>query len=154
MVWALEGGCPNGCGVSLLRSDDAGRSWSRASAPQVDLAGFAVPVRVDDLHGWILAWGIETQAAPALLRTSDGGASWQVLGAPCTPSLGPSAVIGASSPSDVWIVCGGVPGAGQQLKQLGPAVDGGAHWVIPALSAGGHVAVLSVSSAVPPRARS
>ena len=146
-VWALEGGCPNGCAVSLLRSADAGRSWSRVNVPQLDHAGFAVPVRVDQMHGWILAWGIETQAAPTLLRTADGGASWQALGAPCTPSLGPSAAVGASSPSDVWIVCGGVPGAGQQLKQLGRSADGGAHWMITDLSSSGYVADLAVTSA-------
>jgi photosystem II stability/assembly factor-like uncharacterized protein len=146
-VWALEGGCPNGCSGSLLRSADAGRSWSRVNVPQLDHAGFAVPARVDALHGWILAWGMEMQAAPTLLRTSDGGASWQALGAPCTPSLGTSAVVGASSPSDVWVVCGGVPGAGQQLKQLGRSVDGGTHWMVSDLSSSGYVGDLAVTSA-------
>jgi hypothetical protein len=147
-VWALEGSCPNGCSLSLLRSADAGRSSSPVYVPQLDHAGFAVPAAgVDGLHGWILAWGIETRTGATLVRTSDGGATWQVLPAPCTPSLGTSAVIGASSPSDLWVVCGGVPGAGQQLKQLGRSVDGGAHWTTSDLSSSGYVADLAVTSA-------
>jgi photosystem II stability/assembly factor-like uncharacterized protein len=118
------------------------------NVPQLDHAGFAVPAAgVDGLHGWILAWGIETRTGATLVRTSDGGATWQVLPAPCTPSLGTSAVIGASSPSDLWVVCGGVPGAGQQLKQLGRSVDGGAHWTTSDLSSSGYVADLAVTSA-------
>jgi hypothetical protein len=145
-VWALEGSCPNGCSLSLQRSADAGRSWSRVSVPQLDHAGFAVPARLDDAHGWILAWGIETQSAATLLRTSDGGASWQVLPQPCTPSLGTSGVVAASSLSNVWVVCGGVPGAGQQLKLLSRSVDGGAHWTTGDLSSSGYVADLAVTS--------
>jgi photosystem II stability/assembly factor-like uncharacterized protein len=144
-VWALEGGCPNGCSLSLVRSADAGRSWSNVTVPQLDHAG--VPARPDDRHGWILSWGIEHQTSATLLRTSDGGASWQVLPSPCTPSLGPSGVVAASSPSDVWVVCGGMPGAGQQLKQLSRSVDGGAHWRTSDLSSSGYVADLAVTSA-------
>ncbi|MDQ6714169.1 MAG: hypothetical protein M3Z28_13425 [Candidatus Dormibacteraeota bacterium] len=146
-VWALEGSCSNGCSLSLLRSADAGRSWSSVNVPQLDHAGFAVTARVDDNHGWILAWGIETQPAGTLLRTSDGGVSWQALRAPCTPSLGESGAMGAASASNVWVVCGGMPGAGQQLKQLGRSVDGGAEWTISDLSSSGYVADLAVTSA-------
>jgi photosystem II stability/assembly factor-like uncharacterized protein len=146
-VWALEGGCPNGCSLSLLRSTDAGRSWSGVSVPQLDHGGFGVPARLDDRHGWILAWGIQSQTAATLLRTADGGASWQALPSPCTPSLGPSGVVATSSLSDVWVVCGGQPSAGQQLKQLGRSVDGGAHWMISDLSSSGYVADLAVTSA-------
>ena len=40
-----------------------------------------------------------------------------------------------------------MPGAGQQLKQLGRSVDGGAHWMISDLSSSGYVADLAVTSA-------
>ena len=146
-VWALEGSCPNGCSLSLLGSADAGRSWSRVKVPQLDHAGFALPARLDDAHGWILAWGIETQTGATLLRTSDGGTTWQAIPVPCTPSLGTSGVVAASSPSNVWVVCGGVPGAGQQLKQLSRSDDGGAHWTTSDLSSSGYVADLAVTSA-------
>src|SRR2546430_4003965 len=145
-VWALEGGCPNGCSLTLQRSADAGRSWSRVSVPQLDRAGFAVPARLDDAHGWILAWGIETQSAATLLRTSDGGASWQMLATPWTPSLGTGGVGAAAIPANVWVVCGGVPGAGQQLKLLSRSVDGGARWTTGDLSSSGYVADLAVTS--------
>jgi photosystem II stability/assembly factor-like uncharacterized protein len=145
-VWALEGACPNGCALSLVRSADAGRSWSRVNVPELDHAGFAVPARVDDMHGWILAWGSQNRAEPTLLRTSDGGASWQSLAGPCSPSLGPSGDISGSSPSDVWVVCGGVPGAGQQLKQMAHSADGGVHWIVIDLSSNGYVADLAVTS--------
>ena len=146
-VWALEGSCPNGCSLSLQRSADAGRSWSGVNLPQLGHAGFAVQARADATHGWILAWGLETQTGATLLQTSDGGSSWRALPAPCTPSLGSSGVVAASSPLNVWVVCGGVPGAGQQLKQLSRSVDGGAHWMTSDLSSSGYVGDLAVTSA-------
>lgn len=96
-VWAV------GYWGSVLRSDDAGRTWTSVATPtHATLYGVSF---ADARHGWIVG------QAGTLLRTSDGGDTWsaqpvmlRVAGAAPEPLHTNLFGVAAVSPSAAWAV--------------------------------------------------
>lgn len=124
----------NGCGYGLISSGDYGRSWQKAAnfpaiaVPQAQL----LPLSEKDF--WLLSAGAPLAAgdpstpAPSLLATHDGGKNWQVQANPCAKRGGAEARLAAANPQNLFIVCAGQPGAGQQPKYLFSSGDSGQSW--------------------------
>jgi photosystem II stability/assembly factor-like uncharacterized protein len=70
--WAATRGV---AGLSLWRTADGGKTWSRLAGPTDKLGDFVTGMAFRDAaHGWLsLAF---SQGGPALLVTNDGGGSW------------------------------------------------------------------------------
>lgn len=140
-AWALLGSCPQGgpCEFSLVQLDPGGQTWQplpkqpAIGGPQVQL------LRYSPQDAWVLSWGAALSAAPTagpaggvptLAVTHDGGTSWQALNPPCS-SQATAARLAALNGHQLWALCGGGPGAGQQLKTFTFSNDGGLTWSRP-----------------------
>jgi photosystem II stability/assembly factor-like uncharacterized protein len=76
------------------------------------------------------AYGLRTgQRDVTFLRTTDGGRHWVAEPSDCHEIRWCS--LSAASSSTVWLVSGGEPGAGMQLKTLRVSTDAGRHWSRP-----------------------
>lgn len=132
-VWALVGDrcavgslAPSPCGVTVDVSDDAGQSWVPTPAPPPVAEPQLQLARITPLGAYVLSYG--GSSGGALAYTSDGGAAWTVRSDPCTGPLSYSQDLAASSTDDLWMVCAGEPGAGNQAKALFRSPDGGQTW--------------------------
>lgn len=106
----------------LITTRDGGTTWHRVDvegSPKLDQFDF-----VDGQHGWV---GV----GPEILRTQDGGKTWSPVASICNEdeTWHPGS-FSFSSPKTGWLLCGGVPSAGHQGKQLFKTVDGGEHWQV------------------------
>jgi len=132
------------CPPHLLVSTDGGRGWTRATQQPVIAGTQAQIVRVSHDIGWILSWQPDRSS---LAVTRDGGDTWQSLATPCAPETSLEDRMAALDDMRIWVVCGGQPGAGMQLKQLITSTDGGRHWTYqPNLPSSGYVQSLALSA--------
>jgi photosystem II stability/assembly factor-like uncharacterized protein len=113
-------------------TSDGGSTWRRAGriTARGDLLGRPLPRAaiidvefVDRLHGW-------AASEHRLFRTVDGGRTWRGLPLDCGGDAGLPALAGISfvDRANGFALCGGQPGAGQQLKMLKTTTDGGETW--------------------------
>jgi len=114
----------------LLKTEDGGSSWHNIGKPQGKAA-----TRVqfaDEKHGWIDVYhdwlDIEVGNPDYYyLRTTDGGENWTNIKIP-DPDKYYRVAYFFISPSQGWLITGGQPGAGQQLKKMYKTSDGGNSW--------------------------
>jgi photosystem II stability/assembly factor-like uncharacterized protein len=148
-VWSvINPGClgPTTCPGQLELSSDGGASWSWT---HVSMVGFGAQiVRLGPATGWILEWQPGAQGGSSkLVVTHDGGATWVTLTPPCPAEDSFEDRMAALPDGTLWVICGGQPGAGQQIKQLAISSDGGQHWTYPPNQpSGGYVRELALSS--------
>jgi len=153
-VWLVKGNCTGNpkCSYQLLTLNPDSQTWQplpvqpSIRGPELQL------VRPDDKHAWILSWGALNNATDkpygsALVATQDAGRTWQSLPSPCEKEPVDDRLAAFDS-SHVWALCGGLPGAGQQLKYLVISSDGGQTWGKPVdLESAGYVDDLAVATA-------
>jgi photosystem II stability/assembly factor-like uncharacterized protein len=119
-AWALSRNCRR-CGYAVHRSIDAGARWRsvRLRSQRSELLQTSPGISFSDArHGVASAEGYST--------TNDGGRHWWSHPMPCGHL--DSAYAAAGEQDDVWVVCGGQPGAGDQDKRLLRTRDGGNNW--------------------------
>ncbi|HEX2910924.1 MAG TPA: YCF48-related protein [Chloroflexia bacterium] len=141
-AWAIGRQCHpdvvNGCSFSLLVANDKFQGWIKA-ANQPAIPGVETQlVRTSAQEAWLLSWGAKANPSSqdtqepfvsTLIATSDGGKSWKELSNPCSPGQGASTeILSALSGGQLWLICGGIPGAGNQQKVLFHSLDNGQHW--------------------------
>jgi hypothetical protein len=87
-------------------------------------------------------------ASRRLWASPDAGRSWRRLTTPCTWTGTYGAALAAWSPTDLGLVCGSQPAAGNQAKTFYASIDGGAHWRLTAQIAftAGYVTSLAAAS--------
>lgn len=108
-----------------------GPRWTGHSA--VGTAGF---VRTGTSSGFAVVDGTAADAsAPAgyeqvalVEETTDYGASWRPLAIPCTSETNFSIMLSAVSLDELWLGCGGEPGAGNEVKTVYRSSDAGVRW--------------------------
>lgn len=121
---ALESTCGahgERCPVQIAGSRDAGRHWaSRTLGPgKRDVVGLPSP----SLSFADASHGVASLPGGELATTGDGGERWNRRHSPCVRNETPSAA--AFGRRDVWVACGGRPGAGNQAKSLYRSADDG-----------------------------
>lgn len=114
----------------LLTTTDGGLTWQRV--PITEDAMVSRLDFIDSRHGWVATGN-------RLLRTIDGGATWTTTANLGLPSIGLGA-FSFTDPDSGWMLCGGMPGAGEQVKQLYKTENGGDNWRLIAGSARGAAA--------------
>lgn len=105
----------------LFKTLDGGSTWRMESASGI--SNIADLDFIDLREGWM-------SDGDGLLHTADGGDTWGAVVDPCsvggrTPWPDPFSFI---SHETGWIMCGGEPGAGFELKSLFHTDDGGRSW--------------------------
>lgn len=132
-AWAIEGGCPGDsskpCHYALYAEAVGGTGWQRVGPLPTVLSGRPWLARRGAKTGWILSTEVirESRETSTLVRTDDAGRSWRLLPSPCVGNPFDGRVEAVSA-HDLYAVCGGEPGAGNQLKSFAVSRDGGAHW--------------------------
>jgi len=102
-------------GHTVYRTLDRGRHWTKLRMrPGIS---FATPR---------IGLGFRVYELARLLHTRDGGRSWQRLPKAGCGSTGP--ILDLVTPQLGWMACGGLPGAGQQEKEVFRTLDGGHSW--------------------------
>lgn len=140
-VWALHGSCSEGsapvCDFGIEESSDGGRAWSDHPLPGAGgSTSYTGLLRTSATSAFLVAASLVYQQvgqppndAVTLLSTTDGGESWQtVSSAPCV-GRGWSIDLSQAPDGALWLVCGGQPGAGNQIKSVARSLDGGRTWV-------------------------
>jgi hypothetical protein len=151
-IWMVETECsssalpsPSGCPLQLLESPDGGRSW--ASSPTqppgaVVSANFNTggtangqtwldrtsPTSAYVLSGPVLSATGASGEFP-MWFTDNGGASWSERRVGCLIGA-MSVVLSAAPEGSLMAVCGGQPGAGNQIKSTARSTDGGLIWSV------------------------
>jgi hypothetical protein len=145
-VWALSGSCAQNtaaglqaCSLALDQSTDGGQTWTSvqqvpepgpatgfAPTPTVELA------RITRDRAYVLAASGNAATAIywALSYTADSGATWVSRPVPCTQEFNLGVEIAASGTNDLWLLCGGEAGAGNQPKQVFRSGSGGRTWAL------------------------
>lgn len=108
-----------------------GPRWTGHSA--VATASF---VRTSASSGFVVVDGTAADASvPAgyeqvalIEKTTNYGASWRPLAHPCTSETNFSIVLSAVSLDELWLGCGGEPGAGNEVKAVYRSSDAGVRW--------------------------
>jgi photosystem II stability/assembly factor-like uncharacterized protein len=138
VAWRLDRTrtCPTdqpGCVWTLQLSNDGGRSWQPASEqpPLVVQPGRARLAVRSPTEAWINAWSDGPAGRPngQLLVTRDAGASWQERPHPCAGGGYDESFAPSLDGQQLWLVCGGQPGVGQQPKKLFVSADDGVSWL-------------------------
>jgi len=139
-VWALHGSCATRsatvCSFGIEESSDGGRTWSDHPLPGAGRAtSYADLLRTSTTSAFLVAASLTLQLGQApknivtILSTTDRGEHWRtVSSAPC---VGAGFTVDLSRAPDgaLWLVCGGQPSAGNQLKSFARSLDGGRTWV-------------------------
>jgi hypothetical protein len=147
-AWAVVGTCPvaatpsaTSCPVVLEESVDGGLSWTpSAAAPPIEES--TAPsysdqdvelARMTRAHAYLLSFDPlgESAALAGLAYTADAGATWRMLPDPCTRGYDYAEIAGSGT-DDLWLLCAGLPSAGEQAKALYRSFDGGATWALAA----------------------
>jgi hypothetical protein len=155
-VWAVVGTCPvtgtpgaTSCPIALFESQDGGTTWTpSATAPPLEES--TAPsysdqdvelARMSREHAYLLSFDPLGQNASlaGLAYTADGGGSWRMLPDPCTHGYDYAEIAGSGT-DDLWLLCAGLPSAGEQPKALYRSFDGGGTWALMASAALGSVA--------------
>jgi photosystem II stability/assembly factor-like uncharacterized protein len=111
--------------ASVYGTHDGGLSWQQlfylkyASLYQIDF--------VDANNGWLTFISDDGNGTHGILHTTDGGKSWTAVSDPCGQGWRPGS-FSFYSPNTGFMMCGGVPGAGNQEKQLFKTTDAGQTW--------------------------
>jgi photosystem II stability/assembly factor-like uncharacterized protein len=110
-------------GSTLLRSDDAGRTWQPIGR------GVSRPSFADARHGLAIAPPCDTPGCPRshFVRTDDGGRTWHRLSRPCPRGADATAASAVSSRSAL-LLCDGQPGDGFQGKVVYGSDDAWHTW--------------------------
>jgi photosystem II stability/assembly factor-like uncharacterized protein len=140
-VWALHGSCSNAstpvCSFGIEESSDGGKTWTDHPLPETgNSTSYTDLVRTSASSAFLVAASLIYQQigqapneAVTLLSTTDRGESWQtVSSAPCV-GRGWSIDLSRAPDGALWLVCGGQPGAGNQIKSVARSLDGGRTWV-------------------------
>jgi photosystem II stability/assembly factor-like uncharacterized protein len=134
-VWAIKAACLPGivglCNFNLITLAPDGGTWEplaelpTISGQQVQL------LRLDRENAYILSWGMRIEGGPSadLIVTHNSGATWKKVTSPFESGCPVTARISAPGNRTLWAICGGEPGAGQQLKSLFISKDDGMTWV-------------------------
>jgi photosystem II stability/assembly factor-like uncharacterized protein len=122
-VWLVAGRCdywPR-CRPQLLRSDNRGLTWHRLGGALLGLSFPTSRVGFGSLYDAHDNW--------TLRRSDDGGRTWTVITDPCKQQ-GPWGMprVWFTTPREGSVLCGGQPGAGNQLKAVFRSHDGGLTW--------------------------
>lgn len=110
------------CAAHVLVTADSGHTWRDTMLPlqarDVDLSH---PTATD---GWVAA-SLGAPSQPPLIASHDSGRAWQPL-----PNPGPGFEqrVFFRDAKQGWLLAGGEPGAGAQMKELFGTVDGGHTW--------------------------
>ncbi len=130
-VWIVGAGCLEGlsdeaqrygCETYLLKSNDGGHTWSQSSLPIQGSPHIARPTATD-------AWIATSTAGPGtaqIIATHDGGETWEALSHPAPESAWEASIF-FSNAERGWLLIGGQPGAGAQMKEVFATYDGGPH---------------------------
>jgi len=151
-VWLLQARCwpvkpaqAQDCPLRMLTSGNEGRTWAPAasqppasapgyggSVPVEPAAGRSFLVRTGPQSGYVAALAVTPypvvpghQAQGRLWFTANGGRSWSRRATPCT---GMGYAMSAAPDGELFAVCAGEPGAGQQGKTAERSLDGGRTW--------------------------
>ncbi len=120
---------PQGGPAGILRTTDAGRSWSTLRGTEI---GLSFPTPTD---GWALPASGPPTGIPgkaALAHTLDGGRTWTTVDVPCPRFVGTATAVAFATGTDGLLVCTGEPGAGSQSKAILATSDGGRTWHVEA----------------------
>ena len=121
-VWALTADTyTRGASSKLLASSDGGATWRQIGRPPM---GFVALAFASPQVGWALR---NAGSAWSLQKTTDGGRTWHAIARPCPPGT-PAAAISFVDSTSGWLLCSGMPGAGQQARELLRTTDGGVIW--------------------------
>ena len=122
-AWLVEDNCDYWvvCRPRLLRSSDRGRSWQGVGLGVLALTAPTSKVWFGALYDKSDRWSLK--------RTRDGGRSWSDVRSPCREQ-GPWGAPRSwfTTVVEGWLLCGGQPGAGHQLKAVFRTHDGGRSW--------------------------
>ncbi len=148
-VWAINSRCRGSlCSAAIIASSAGSNDWH--ALPQPSLHGVSPPFtldRVDASHAWFLyKQGRLASGVSHLIMTSDGGVHWRALPDPCTREFNDDIRLAAHNDQDLYLICAGQPGTGQQLKQVFRTTSGGTRWQrVGGLGAGGYISDLAVT---------
>ena len=137
-AFVLESGCNQGsCGATtVVATFDAGRSWqtiftrSHFTASSIS---FPSP-STGFIAGDSTATGTRTGA---LYATTSFGLSWTLHPTPCSYTGANAQAISFLNAGQGFLMCGDVPGAGQQPKVFYATQDGGLSWTTVSAAEGG-----------------
>jgi hypothetical protein len=151
-VWALAGTCPQNnaagsCAVHVEESLDEGMTWTPIGPLDSFLAGTTggavQPVelaRITTTRAYVLT-DAAAGSSPGPLHwqlafTADAGTSWTDRDVPCSSLFDSGVEVAASSTTDLWLLCGGAPATGAQIKELYRSSDGGLSWRLESTTSG------------------
>jgi hypothetical protein len=134
-VWAVGLACKaapglaSNCPVTVAISHDNGKTWSytRQDPPVGEGPnGGAGLGLVTASNAYVVTWGA---ASSGLAVTVDSGDTWTRLDDPC--AVGWSIVdLVPLIDGDMWLICGGTPAAGGEVKSVYRTQDGGSQWTL------------------------
>ena len=126
-AWVSAGSWSTRLGPGVFHSADAGVTWTRLAADELDLMSFG-----DELHGF----AVRTQASQrSIAQTADGGHTWTNV----VTGVGPCETLHAGDPHPVamsfvsathgWVLCEAwtSPG-GPEDRGVAETTDGGSTW--------------------------
>jgi len=114
----------------VLRSTDAGRTWSDVTPP--DRPGrWSAFFALDDSAAWV-ASSLDRAPTFTVMRTVDGGRTWQGSTGPMS-GIGPT-VLDFVDRRDGWVLVDGGVAAGSQAVSIDRTTDGGATWKVVAFT--------------------
>jgi photosystem II stability/assembly factor-like uncharacterized protein len=126
-IWAIAQVClqiPD-CTTQLFQaSPDRPDQWSPVSYIPV-LHPVLAFIRPDSQDGYILSNVSNESFQVSLISTHDEGQSWTSVSTGC---ISEQPLLAASDRSHLFLLCSGMPGAGNQSKQFYTSTDGGETW--------------------------
>jgi photosystem II stability/assembly factor-like uncharacterized protein len=134
-VWAARATCRAAaeCEYDLLASSDDGTTWAPIPNQPLLHGGRILPpmpgyrlqiLTISPGAVWLLSGGNEYPIS--IFATGDSGGRWRAIEVPACTQW--SSTLAAITPSDLWLLCDGLPSAGSQFKWMYASVNGGAEW--------------------------
>jgi hypothetical protein len=157
----------NGRAFAVVADCTAGNGWCSSGRvfeattgtdrfrPVPGLGQFADPKRREFsasivLHGYAVYVVLRTGSRATLAASSDGR-TWELRELPCrtwSPANVGQSDLAAWSENGLVLVCGGMPGAGMQLKDVYESSDGGGSWTrVGRSSSAGYASAIAAASA-------
>ena len=147
-VWALESSCQLGlgCRAAVRRSAIGRDAWQGVSTVPARAAFAGAYLTLFGKSGAYLLTnglsgsGVSQRQVEGLYVTFNVGGSWRKRSAPCAsaqePGIGGEASLATNNGIDLFVMCAGMPGTGEQPKALFASQDGGKKWHEVALARG------------------